>query len=136
MFCFALFLNCLSDFWYLKESNCSLFVSVVIAIVYNACFLFKVINYVLWCFSIMPFFAKHINQIFYFCHQIFFRTDFGSFFKYAGNCARGYKRMWLNLWVRADLQWTSNSYLPLLFFNIFMSKKFKHFSSFSSSIVN
>ena len=128
MLCFVF--KFLSDFWHLKKSNCLLFVTVVIGIVYTACFLFKVINYVLWCFSIMSFFAKHINQIFY------FRTDFGSFFKYAGNCARGYKRMWLNLWVRADLQWTSSSYLPLLFFNIFMSKKFKHFSSFSSSIVN
>ena len=37
--------------------------------------------------------------------------------------------------VRADLRWTSNSYLPLLFF-IFISRKFKHFSSFSSSMVN
>ena len=37
--------------------------------------------------------------------------------------------------VRAGLQWTSNSYLPLLFFNL-MSRKFKHFSSFSSSVVN
>ena len=37
--------------------------------------------------------------------------------------------------VRAGLRWTSNSYLPLLFF-ILMSRKFKHFSSFSSSMVN
>ena len=37
--------------------------------------------------------------------------------------------------VRAGLRWTSNSYLPLFFF-VFMSRKFKHFSSFSFSIVN
>ena len=36
---------------------------------------------------------------------------------------------------RAGLRWTSNSYLPLLFF-IFKSRKFKHFSSFSPSMVN
>ena len=37
--------------------------------------------------------------------------------------------------VRASLRWTSNSYLPLLFF-ILMSRMFKHFSSFSSSVVD
>ena len=38
--------------------------------------------------------------------------------------------------VRAGLRWTSNSYLPLLFFVFIFSKKFKHFSSSSSSITN
>ena len=48
----------------------------------------------------------------------------------------GYTRMWLNLCIFwAGLQWTSSSYLPLLVL-IFLSRKFKHFSSFSSSIVN
>ena len=37
--------------------------------------------------------------------------------------------------IRAGLRWASNSYLPLLFF-ISISRKFKHFSSFSSSIIN
>ena len=37
--------------------------------------------------------------------------------------------------VRADFRWTSNSYLPLLF-SIFTSRKFKHVSSSSSSIVS
>ena len=37
--------------------------------------------------------------------------------------------------LRAGLRWTSNSYLPLLFY-ILMSRKFKHFSSLSSSMVN
>ena len=37
--------------------------------------------------------------------------------------------------VRSGLRWTSNSYLPLLFL-ILMSRKFKHFSWFSSSMVN
>ena len=37
--------------------------------------------------------------------------------------------------VRDVLRWTSDSYFPLLFF-ILMSRKFKHFSSFSSSMVN
>ena len=41
----------------------------------------------------------------------------------------------ISKFVKAGLRWTSNSYIPLLFF-IFISRKFKHFSSFSFSIIN
>ena len=47
----------------------------------------------------------------------------------------GIEKCIISTFARAGLRWTSNSYLPLLFF-IFISRKFKHFSSLSSSILN
>ena len=89
----------------------------------------------------MSIFAKYISQLFYFHPQIFFRTDsctsFKKSFEYAGHCLRGvYKNGLICTFVRAGLRWTSNSHLPLLFLIFFMSRKFKHFSPFSSSMAN
>ena len=80
-----------SDFWYPRKGHCLLFVNVVIIIIVGAMrFIFKAINYLLQCFSIMSIFAKYISQMFYFPPQIFFRKDFCSSrkksFEYAGNC--------------------------------------------------
>ena len=75
---------------------------------------------------ILSIFAKHISQIFYPPPpQIFLRTDFGSTckksFEYAGNCAGGYIRMWLNLHVRyswfvINIKFISPVILILLFY--------------------
>ena len=117
-----------SNFWYPRKYNCLLFGNaVIIIIVDTTCFLFKAINYLLQCLSIMPLFGKYLSQMFYFCPQIFFRTDFCSSrkksFKYAGNCVRGYTRMWLNLHVRqswfvVDIKFIS----PIVIFYFYVQK--------------
>ena len=126
-------------FGYPRKGNCLFFLSVVVIIVGTTCFLFKFINYLLLCFPIMSIFAKYINQIFYFLHQIFSEQIFVALARNPLNMlvivSGGMQECGLICtFVRAGLRWTSNSYLPLLFF-IFISRKFKHSSSFSS-IVN
>ena len=63
-----------SDFWYPRKGNCLLFVGVVIIIVGTTCFLFKAINHLLQCFSIISIFAKYIrysiSNLKYFSEQI------------------------------------------------------------------
>ena len=118
------------------------FFSVVIisSIVSSTCVLFKVTSYLFKCFSIMSIFAKYIIQVFYFHPQIFSEHIFVALARNPLNMPVIVSGGILDcglicMFVRAGLRWTSNSYLPLLFF-IFMSRKFKHFSPFSSSIVN
>ena len=96
------------------------------------------INYLLQCFSIMSIFANisvrySISALKYFSEQILVALTrnllnmlvivSGGIQVYGLICT----------FIRAGLQWRSKSYFPLLFF-IFISRKFKHFSSFSPSI--
>ena len=113
---FVFLLWFLIQFLVFKERQ--LFVSVVIIIIIVGImrFLSRVINYILQCFLWCLFFQNisvrySISSLKYFSEQI------------------------LVALARNPSNMLANSYLPLLFF-ILMSRKFKHFSSFSSSMVN
>ena len=85
-------------------------------------------------------FSQNVSFRYSFRPQIFFGTDFVALARNPLNMlvivSVGIQEYGLICtFVRAGFRWTSNSCLPSLFF-IFMSRKFKHFSSFSSSMVN
>ena len=125
-----------SGFWYPMKCNCLLFVNVVIIVGDTNCFLFKVISYLLQCFLIISIFSKHISQILYFSPKYFSEHILAALARNPLNMLVIVEHGLICTFVRAGLRWTSNSYLPLLFFVFIFSKKFKHFSSSSSSITN
>ena len=109
----------------------------IIIIIGITCFLFKAINYLfLTClFSQNISVMYSISSLKYFSEEtllVLARNPFNMLVIVSG----GIQECGLICtFVRAGFRWTSNSYLPLLFF-ILMSRKFKHFSSFLPSMVN
>ena len=110
---------------------CPIFgIQVNVTVVFLSLLLLLLLIYVFFlklCFLIIFIFAKHISQIFYFCPQIFSRTDIGGsfkkYFEYAGNCTRGYARMWLDLYIRESWFAINSKFISLIVIFCFYVKK-------------
>ena len=88
----------------------------------------------------MSIFAKYIRQAFYFLPQTSLRTDVCSSrkksFEHAGNCVKGYMNVAWSVHL-LELVWDEHQiHISYCHFFTLMSRKFKHFSSLSSSVVN
>ena len=136
---FYFFFDFWSDFWYPRNGNCLLFVSVVIIIIFGTtCFLFKAI---IFCKVFLPCpFSQNISvrysisSVKYFSEQILVALA-----KNSSNMlvivSGGIQECGLICTlVRAGLRCTSNSYLPLLFF-ILMFKGYLRYKTITSQNV-